>query len=242
MEFLTSKTELVRRKKAYLTLLISLACDLFLSSWILAYPVSVPAYIFLAVMFFLMGAFSFYTLDSMIGTKVVISDAVIERIGKKGVEKYSFVNLKNIAVKRRTNGVIRELSLFFENGNLVLNALEEDFEEILGLITRKLGKEIVIKTSVEPIDYDHPLFYSILGLPISFGFVWSLRFAENFDFSKSSFLLYAFAIYLIALGLYFLFTKPLAVRYGNKQRLSDFLLGGIMILLGVVILFVGANL
>lgn len=238
MEFLTSKTELKRRKIAYLTLLVSLTFGLVLSSWLLDYSVSSVAYSFLAVMFFLIGVSSFLTLNSMVGARLVVRDDEIERIGKNGVEKYSFANLKSIAVKRRTNGIIRELVLVFDDGSFALNSFEEDFEKIFSLVTKKVGNKIVVKTTTEPIDYDHPLFYSVLGLPIGFICVWGLKTVENLNTRNSFLLSLLFSIYLIALGLYFIFAKPLATGYGRKQKASDFLYGGIMISLGAILLFI----
>jgi hypothetical protein len=236
MEFAVSQLELIRRKKAFATLLASLCVGLFLSSKILNYHLSLVAYLSIGVSLFLVGLLTFRFLNSLSQIKILISDGKIERINKKTTETFILSELTRIKIKKRVNGGIREIYLWFGKGkNMFITSFENNFEQIKELILENIGPKVPIKGTKEIIAFDHPLFYSLLGLPISFLGLFLVKLSENLDYSGLKFLQFIFFIYSFAMGIYFVMAKPLSARYNSKNKLSDYIFGGVMICASILI-------
>lgn len=241
MEFIVSKTELIRRKKAFITLLSSMIVGLFLAASLLNYPIPIDGYLLVGAVFIFLGMITFQFLNSIMQMKIRLSDKTIERIKGKVSERYLLADIKDIRIKRRTNGIIREIYMYFPNQKeLVLTAFENDFEEIKEIINRA-NTAVAIKETKEIIDFDHPLFYSILGLPISFGSIALMKLAENWDYSQTRIILLVFSFYAFGLGLYFILKKPTSARVGKNQAVIDYIIGLIIAGGGLFIFFAGLS-
>jgi len=217
MEFNISKNEITRRKKAFATLLFSMIVGLFLGSSLFSYPISMYGYLLVIAAFFLLITITFIFFESLSRLKIHISDEGIKKISGKLSESFLFSDIKSIKIKRRTNGIIREIYVFFHNRKeLIITAFEEDFEKIRDLLVGKVNSSTSIKEVKEPIDFDHPIFYSLLGLPISFISILFIKIVTTLDYFKLKYVLFALAIYVFIIGLYFIIKKPMAIRIGKK--------------------------
>ena len=243
MEFNISKNEITRRKKAFATLLSSMIVGLFLGSFLFSYPISIYGYLLVIAVFLPLIIITFIFFNSISRLKIYISDEGIKKVNGNLSEIFLFSDIKNIKVKRRTNGMIREIYIFFKNQkDLVITAFEEDFEKIINLLIGKVDSSISIKERKEPIDFDHPIFYSLLGLPISFMGILFLKIVTTLDYFKLKYVLFALSIYVFAIGLYFIIKKPMSIRIGRKQAIADYIFGLIIAFGGVFIFFIGLGL
>jgi hypothetical protein len=237
MEFSVSESEITRRKKAFVTFLASLFAGLLLSSLILKYPITPAGYLIIAVFFSFTGLLTFTFLNSTSKTKIFIDEEKIERTNGKKSESFLLADISRIKTKLRKNGKIREIYLWFGNDKkLFITAFEENFESIKDIISKKIEPEIPNRETREIIDFDHPLFYLILGLPVSFVGVLAVKLAQSLDYSGAKILLLIISIYILTLGAYFCIAKPLSSRYGGGKKTSDCILGFFLIFIAIIML------
>lgn len=216
MEYSISKVEITRRKKAYVTLVASLLIGIILTSTILRFQIPIPGYFSLIFGLSLLGAYSFNFFRNLIQIKIILSDKKLKRITDKTTEEYLLSNIDNVTIKRKTNNTIREIYISFIGGeNVVVSALGQ-FEKFSKELVRNLDKSIKVKEKNEPLDYDHPLFYKILGLMVGFLGVVIIKFASQLSYKQMIIGLIVFLIYLLALSVYLIKTKPISRRVGEK--------------------------
>jgi hypothetical protein len=240
MEFIISKNEITRRKKAFATLLSSMIVGLLLGSFIFSYPISIYGYSLVIAAFFPLIIITFIFLNSISRLKIYISDEGIKKVNDKLSESFLFSDIKSIKVKRRTNGMIREIYIFFNNQKeLIITAFEEDFEKIRNLLISKINSNILVKEIKEPINFDHPLFYSILGLPISFIGILFIKIVTTLDYFQTKYILLGLSVYVFIIGMYFIIKKPTSIRSGRKQTIIDYIIGLIIACGGIFIFFIG---
>jgi hypothetical protein len=243
MEFIISKKELTRRKKAFVTLLASMTVGLILSSLLLDFEISIYGWSFLAIILLLLIAITFNFFNSISGLRIDISEKEIKKVDKKKVEIFSLSDIKSVKVKRRTNGMIREIYITFSNRKeLIITALEEHFEDVRNLIVGKVDGDIILKETKEWIDFDHPLFYSILGLPISFISILSIMLITDLDHLQVRYILFAFSLYVFAVGAYFFIKRPMFIRFGMEYTVGDYVFGLLAICGGIFLFLVGLGL
>jgi hypothetical protein len=239
MEYKISQVEIKRRKKAYLTLSLSLIVGLVLSSLIFNYPITLLVYFVYLVTILLLGCFSFNFFHKLLQTKILLSNSLLTRISNKVPEEYPLCDIRRVKIKWTTNNTIREIYIWLKNSNSVYITALDKFEDFKKELITKLTKNnitIPIEEIHEPMDFDHPLFYSILGLPISALGVYFFKIASSIDYNYLKIGSITFAVYLVALGLYFIASKPISKRSGNKTIASDYIMGIFMILSSVFIL------
>ncbi|MDD4409420.1 MAG: hypothetical protein PHW52_02065 [Candidatus Pacebacteria bacterium] len=243
MEFLISKEELTRRKKAFSTLLASVAVGLLLSSLLLDFKISIYGWLFFVIMLLFSITITFHFFNSISGLRIDISEKEIKKIDKKKIGTFLLSDIKSIKVKRRTNGVIREIYITFNNRKeLIITALEEHFEDVKDLIVSKAGGGILLKETRELIDFDHPLFYSILGLPISFASVLFIKLIISLDHLQTKYILFACSLYVLAMGAYFFIKRPMLIRFGREYTFADYIFGFMIICGGIFLFLVGLSL
>jgi len=228
-----------RRIKAFSTLSASLTAGVILASFVLQFPVSVIAYFCIVFVFFLIVVLLFQLFNFLSRVIVILSDKRLERIYGGKSEIYNIADIKEISIKRTTRNVIREIHISFLDGKGIFISALEEFENFISELTSSLGKDVVIKKIREPIDFDHPLFYSVLGFPISFACIFLFKIVTSADFFKMKVIIFIFFIYLFSVGIYFLFKKPLSQRYGSKNHFADYAVGLFMVCCGICCLFAG---
>ena len=233
-EYVISKTEINRRKKAYATLLISLIVGQILASKILHFPITIINYFYFIIAFFLLGVLSFRLLNFLLHIKIVLSTQMLERINNKTSESFLIKNIIKVKIKRTTKNTIREIYIWLQDGKSVFISAIENFEQFRNDLISKLDKNVAVREMHEPIDFDHPLFYSVLGLPISFIGVYLIKLITNFNYARIGIALLVFSVYLLAIGIYFIYAKPISKEYGYQKRIIDFAFGIFMICSGII--------
>lgn len=242
MEFTVSKKELNRRKKAFVTLLISLTIGIFLFSMLFNFPISPAGFLSVGVIFLFLAIITIRHISSLAEMKICIRNEEIERLKGTAGEKYSISGINVLRIKRRTNGIIREIYISFHNRNLCINAFEEQFEQLKDTLVGKVNKNVIVKEIREPLNFDHPLFYPVLGLLIGGAGVWFLKYIVNTDYSKMKIILSSFSGYTLLVAIYFLFKKPISIGAGKSQLITDYIFGIIMICAAIFILSISLKL
>lgn len=241
MKFECSKQEIDRRKKAFVTLLAGIVVGLIVTSMIFRFPLNAIGYILIAVICFSVCVPTFRFLHSVAETKLRISNQMIERIGIRTVERCLISEIDKMKVKRRINGEIREIYLWLNGRGFFLTAFEGHFDVIKNEILRNLRKNVVVSEMREPMDFDHPLFYPVLGLSIGFSSIYFFHFLLRASPIQVRIVLSLFSVFLIALGVYFVYRKPISARNNRAHILVDVVFGLCMICFGVSMFFLGLN-
>lgn len=131
----------------------------------------------------------------------------------RGKEKFLVEKINKVKIKRTINNTIREIGIFFDDGkSLFINGLN-NFEKFRFNLLKKVGKNVVVKNTREPMDFDNIFFYPILGLILSFGTVYLLNLMTNFSYQTMKIVLYILIIYVFIVGIYFIISKPISKRY-----------------------------
>ncbi len=240
MEFLISKKELDRRKRAFGTLLVSLAVGIFLFSNLINFPVPSAGLLIISVIFLIIFATTSRYLASLSQLKIRILDWTIERQKGTHYEKYSISEIDSLKIKRRTDGTIREIYISFRNcKHLYINAFEEKFELLKDTLLGQINNKIFVKEIHESIHFDHVLFYPILGLLISFLSIFFLRQILRADYSSIRIILLFFSAYTFFLAIFFLLKKPISLGSGRDQLIIDYVFGVSMLLVSIVMVMMG---
>jgi hypothetical protein len=243
MEFTVSKVELNRRKKAFATLLVSLAIGIFLFSKLFNFSVAPVGFLFVGVVFIIIDVITFQFLSSLSRMKIRILDQEIERQKGTDIEEYQISEIGSLKIKRRTNGVIREIYISFRNHKrLYLNAFEEQFETLKDALVGKLNNKILVKEIREPLNFDHFLFYPILGLLISCASIFIFKQILKADYSVIRTFLLFFSAYTFCLAIYFISKKPISVGSGRDQIVADYIFGIGLVFISVLMTVIWSQL
>ncbi len=106
----------------------------------------------------------------------MISDHEIRFVHGSEINQYLLIDVQAVRIKRRSTGTIREISLFLQNRKrLSINGFEDEFEQLKDTLIHNLDQSISIREVIEPMDFDHPLFYPIFGTLMSLGFVLIIK-------------------------------------------------------------------
>jgi hypothetical protein len=241
MEYTISQTEIARRKKAYLTLSASIMIGLVLASTILHFPVSIGGYVLVLFLIFLLGAAAYHFFFDLSRMQIYLSDQSLKRTVNRIPEEYILNKIHHVKVKWTTNKTVREMYIWLNDGKSVFITSLDRFEEFGKNLLAKLNSSVVVEEIHEPLDFDHPLFYSILGLPISFVGVFICKSIPSLSYQKIRIGIIAFFVYLFILGIYFITARPISKRSGNKTVTSDIITGILMICSGIITLLFFLN-
>jgi len=229
MEYTISKQEIIRRKRAYLTLCTSSLSGLFLSSAVLSFPISPVGYLSVFMTLFLLGVFSFSFLRNLSQSTIILTNQLLKRRVNGNSEDYPIKDINRVKIKWTTNKSIREIYIWLGSGKSIFISALECPEQFKDDLLKRLNKNVVIEEIHEPLDFDHPLFYSLLGFPVSGVGVLAIKSISKLNYQYTKITLIVFVIYLLILGSYFLLAKPLSKRYDAKKTISDYIVGILMI-------------
>jgi ABC-type multidrug transport system fused ATPase/permease subunit len=239
MDFLTSKKEIKRRKYAFLALISTFYIGLIIFSKLVSLQTTTFSFLLILVLLIIFYILTCNYFNYLSNNKISIQKGYIERKNKQDIERYLISEIKRVGIKKRNNGNIREISIFFTNKkNLYINAFEEDFKTIEEILLKSITKEVVVKESKEPIDYDSLLFYPLLGLTIGFVSIFAYSQVVLADYSITKMLFPLFSVYLLSLGIYFLTKRPIATGSGKNLTKTDNIFGICMIVFSILIFFV----
>lgn len=238
MEFTTSSKEIIRRKKAFISLCVSLFLSMMIFSKLLSTPIPIGIYIMLIVVFIFLSVITLKFFDKLLNTKLTITNTYITKTIQSAKFEYLLKDIASIKVKRRTNKQIREISVYFKNHkNIYISAYEEVFDKLYQALKNSLDKSVRIKETKEPIEYDNIFFYPVLGIIIGFSSVFCFGKLILASYSTLKILFTMFSIYTFALGIYFLLKKPITASVGKSQTVIDFMFGIGLILASIAIVF-----
>jgi len=205
----TSEKEVNRRKKAFLALSISLFLGSILASILLKFSIPLTFFwCFLAILL-LVNLWVNKFFNSFLKMKTGLSKEFLVRAEKKFLIK----EINKVKIKRTTKNNIREMYFWFKDGkSTYINGLS-NFEKFEKNILSKVNKDIVVINTREPMNFDSIFFYPILGLILSFGTICLLKLMTNLSHQATQIILYISIIYVLLMGIYLIFSKPISKRY-----------------------------
>lgn len=238
MNYITSKDEMNRRKRAFSKLLISFFLSVCLFMWetLISAPEFMGLFIsFLAIVLVLLYALFERSFNKRADLRISLSGSELGMHFINNCEKYPLADIGKIQIKRTSKGSIREIRIGLSSADPVfINGLT-DFEQFKDDLISRI-KDVQIKNIREPIDFDHPLFYVFLGL--SSGVSLAALFWIISLLSTTGLVAFQFSVacFVIAIGIYWVACKPIKGRYGKKHRLTDYVFGLSLIIIGLLIL------
>jgi hypothetical protein len=176
---------------------------------------------------------TYRVLDRQSYLQVSLSDNELKRNFKNASESYLLSDIKSIRIKRTTRGLIREIKLnIIGDTAIFINGLE-DFETFKDDLI-KSTKHIKVINYKETIDFDHPLYYVFFGAIT--GTISTLLFKSMFLISESNIKYVQVSIdgFIIIMGLFWIISKPIRSRYGNKNIISDYIFGLLILIIGLI--------
>lgn len=241
-EYYISKKEINRRIYAFTTLILSLTFGLVVTSLFVSFnflltnllPSIVVLFIFICIfLIFRLLIIKFF--KSYLLTKIYLTSQSLERVTPGLREKYNLKDMKNITTIFTAENKIREISIkFSDNKSLNLDGLE-NFDNFRNDLMKNAEKHVAVTARKEFLNYDHPLFYVILGLILSFGSVNILKYILTMNYKGIKLTYGIFAVYIFILGVYFILFKPLSLRYGRKRKIIDYIFGITLLVFSVLL-------
>jgi hypothetical protein len=236
--YLASTAELMRRLRAYTTLIVSLLVSIALSS--IDYLIAAPAIWMaclggLALLLVLSRLALVRSLRGYALLELRLDDMHIERVRGETAEKFALADVIGLRIVRTSRRSIREITARLRNGQRRSMNGVEDFERLEQDLRSRLPASIAVTQVREPIDYDHPLFYVVFGLITGAGLTLAIRAMATLNASGLKWATFAIAGYAVILGSYVLVARPLSQRYGPRSRTGDLILGLFALLAGVLL-------
>lgn len=240
--FSINKIELNRRLTAFTSLLVTLYSSLLFSSLILLLSLIKGNELFFSIFFFIL--FCIFTISriaitiffrSFRQTKIYLNQDYIERKSLKSSDQFMLNKIIRISIKRTCKNTIREICLWFNDGSNIFFDGIENFEDFKKIIIQYCYNA-KINNSHEPIDYDSPIFYPILGVILGVTTIIILKMMLNINANQIQLLHVFLTLYISFIGGYFILDKPLTKRYGEKFKITDLISGSILVILSIIIL------
>lgn len=239
-EYNSSVSEMNRRKKAFLTLSVSFFISLNISFLVFFLSYFQLVLQFDAILALFLALIVLYFNQFLEHSKSIIINISDQKIEKKWFNKNDIYDIKLIScvkIKRTTSNLIREIKLMVSGARpFCINGLDR-FEEFNSRLLSSLDKEVKIYKIKEPIDYDHPLFYVMFGTIVGISFILILKLLVIYSnyFWLFQFL---FACIVIVIGIYWLFSKPIAGTYGRHKKIVDNVMGTLFIVIGFALMII----
>lgn len=203
--------------------LIMLILPLKLSTF-LSNPRLMIAVIFFITVFSTALLINRFLMDYFAHLKLRITDMYLERYIKQSSEKMEFKNIKKILVCRDYKNQIETIVVSGGKKKLALYGFER-MEEILELIKDKIGKGTTI--NVRKVN----LFTLLLTVFISLAII-SLSKVSKIVIHWGLFR----SVFIMGMGVYFLFNRLLSQRYGVKIRKLEIATGLFFVIFGGILL------
>jgi len=204
-----SEKEIKRRETAFMALSISLFLGSILALILFNFSISYLFFGGFAIVLLLINLWIEKFFNKFLKMKIGLSKEFLIKTNKKFLIK----NIKKVKIKWTTNKTIREIGIFFDDGkSLFINGVN-NFEKFEINLLKKINKNVVVKNTHEPMDFDSVFFYPILGLILSFGTVYLLKLMTGFSYQTMQIVLYVSVIYVFLMGVYLVVSKPISKRY-----------------------------
>ena len=234
-----SKTEIDRRRKAFTSLIVSLlifstlfSIDLIIKN----IRISIIVFTFLALILFLSRIMTFKFLKNLLKMEIMITDNYLLKIWNKTEVKCFFNEIKYIKIKKTSKGYNRAIEIFAKTkSNININGLD-NFEKFEQELIKKIDNS-KIKLVKEPLDFDHPFFYPIFGLLVSFLSIYGFRMLVGLDYQSIKIFYYTVLIFNFFISIYFFITKPLSKTFEKKKINPDYIFSVLIILISILLYF-----
>ena len=241
-EYRISQNESIRRKKAFIALMASFIIGLIISS--LDYVVShivISIVIFLALSGLLFG---FVILNNrwqnrFARKRILLNDRAISTISDKSEITHYIADIQKLFVKRTSGGYIRQIKISFLSGSsTVINGLAaDDFDNLEKSLVSRCNPGTVVKEIKEPLDFDHRLFYPVLGLILGSMLTLFIRLITGMDAESLKIVYLCIIGYVIIVGMVIFLSKPFYNLHGTRGRKSDYIFGAVFLVLGILAYF-----
>ena len=156
---------------------------------------------------------------------------------KKSEEIILFSHIVKLKIKRTTKGYIREIKIELKNSNSIFVNGLNDFEQFKEKVMNHCSKSITIKEMNELIDFDHPFFYIFFGFAVSSISTTFIRLMAGLNASNLQTLYLIVLLYNLIISVFIILTKPVSRRFGQKKQSADYILGGLIFLIDVILFF-----
>ena len=207
-EYGVSLKEIVRRKKAFTALVMSIWFGLVIFAF--------------SIFLFISRILTIKALNDFSHIRFLINDEKIKRVVKKSEEIILFRDIVKLKIKRTTKGYIREIKIGLKEGNdIFVNGLN-DFEKFKEKVINHCSKSIIIKEMNELIDFDHPFFYIFFGFAVSSISTTFIRLMAGLNASNSQTLYLIVLLYNLIISIFIILTKPISGSYGQKKQSADY--------------------
>ena len=239
MQYSINQNEIKRRRKAFVSLCLFFCLGLLFVQLFVKVEIFSSLFIIFASALVIFIIMTFVYLSVYSQNKLIINEMNIALANGKNSASLCFKDIIRLKIKRRTNGVIREIYMWTQSGKaLYINAFENDFEIIEKEIKKFIPGNTKIEEEREFINLDHFLFYPIFGLIIGLISMFSLTALSGLSEGKTVLLFWAISIYAFALGWYFAIKKPLSLRSAKNTAKSDYFFAALLIIISVIIAIV----
>lgn len=236
IEFPLSAEEMDRRREAYTRLVSFTALGAVASSLDLLWRHPLLAggeLVFLIALLLWSRAYVIGALARYAGTVWSLSDSHLLRTDDASREEHAIADIVRIRVTRMVGGGIRGVAIAAPaRRTMYVNALAEPQRFLDELLSRAVQAPAVAETR-EPIDYDHPWFYRLLGLVIGVALTSALRAVLRASASDATWVYLAVAAYMIVFGAYWLYGMPVSQSYGERRRVVDVTVGLTALVAGI---------
>jgi hypothetical protein len=231
--YCVSKGELTRRKWAYVNLAVNSTIGMVLASFVLRL-----GYIFtlvFALAFFVGGVLTFRFFNNFLRTQIILTGQRLRRVTKGVKQNYQLADINKISVKLTTQGVIREVGVWLQSGKAIFFNGLDNFGGFKADLVGRAGSDATVVVTHEPLNFDHPAFYTLLGLLLGSLAGYSIYLLSSLDYMVTRLVAIVVAAYVLAVGTYITYKRPIASRYGGKTPLADYVLGLILVCAAIVI-------
>jgi len=248
-EYSADKNEMTRRKFAFAKLIISFNFTVFILSFnsiISMLNISIPLIAIASTTTIILIFIVNRMLTKQSNWTFRFSEVEIERRFGNVIEKYLLREIKSIRIKRNCKGYIREIRYitseakpFFINGLIDFEKFNDD---LLVCIKNENSDVQIINYKEPPVDYDHPVFYVILGLILGTITTFSFKIMVSIYETSFKYIQLGIACFVIVFGIFCCLYQPVRSRYGNKSRKIDFIFGLLSLGSGLFIILMCLNL
>lgn len=241
MEYSIAGKEINRRIYAFARLSVSLLFGTILNFILFPIPdftVVLAVVILLTIFLLLLLFITLRSFSSLRAVSVKLLATAIERIDHIHKDKIAYDDITAISTVWGTRKQIREIKICTKQGEFyILNGLN-NLEQLYAVLRKKTNLQVKILENHEPIDYDHPLFYVVLGLVL--GTFISLFVKQLFYASSDQVhvILFISGVYNLLLAFYFLAKYPISKRYGQRTKVLDYVLSAFLGISGVLMIWV----
>lgn len=174
--------------------------------------------------------------DKQKASFVSINDTEVRRNYDGKEEFFKLADILRVSSRVTTRGNVREVKIsFVDKSATFVNGLEdtEAFErELLASIGQSESSRIY-----EHIDYDHKLFYIILGSIVGLSSGFFMNFVTHATFDQMMMTKLLLISFTILVSLFCIVFKPIRSRYGKAKAHQDVILGLVLFCLSIVAFF-----